>query len=170
MIALRNHYIANIFAGACAESSAESSSEWKNSVKEAARNLVTAIKSAPMPPPPPDSVTQNILLAWMQPVSWQIDSDLCSVDFMLLAHLCRWAKDECRFLRILPFRGFRFSRCNAFRKRERFAIGVRETRVSAACIRSRVCIRYVNMFARACLIAAVHRSRMSACTSGRLTL
>jgi len=59
----------NIFAGACAESSAESSSEWKNSVKEATRNLVTAIKSAPMPPPPPDGVTQNILLAWMQPVS-----------------------------------------------------------------------------------------------------
>ncbi|XP_011646046.1 liprin-beta-2 isoform X4 [Pogonomyrmex barbatus] len=57
----------DIISGACAESSAESSMEWKNSVKEATRNLVTAIKSAPMPPPPPDGVTQNILLAWMQP-------------------------------------------------------------------------------------------------------
>ncbi|KAG5322556.1 LIPB1 protein, partial [Pseudoatta argentina] len=57
----------DIISGACSESSAESSSEWKNSVKEAARNLVTAIKGAPMPPPPPDGVTQNILLAWMQP-------------------------------------------------------------------------------------------------------
>lgn len=68
-LAIIANYIANIFAGACAETSAESNTEWKNSVKEAARNLVTAIKSAPMPPPPPDGVTQNILLAWMQPVS-----------------------------------------------------------------------------------------------------
>lgn len=63
---------------------------------------------------------------------------------------------------------------DAFRKRGRFTIGsyvlgVRETHVmSAACIRSRVCIRYTAASTRTCSraysIAAVHRSRMSART------
>ncbi|XP_020283908.1 liprin-beta-2 isoform X5 [Pseudomyrmex gracilis] len=57
----------DIISGACAESSAESSSEWKNSVKEATRNLVAAIKNAPTPPLPPDAATEDILLQWMQP-------------------------------------------------------------------------------------------------------
>lgn len=58
-----------MFTGACAENSAEGNSEWKNSVKEAARNLVAVIKTAPTPPPPPDVATEDILLQWMQPVS-----------------------------------------------------------------------------------------------------
>ncbi|XP_029676628.1 liprin-beta-2-like [Formica exsecta] len=75
----------DIISGACAESSTESgSSEWKNSVKEAARNLVTAIKSAPSPPPPPDAVTEDILLQWMQPVSRQTKIILRSVPASIL--------------------------------------------------------------------------------------
>ncbi|KAM0733030.1 hypothetical protein ACS0PU_012579 [Formica fusca] len=75
----------DIISGACAESSTESgNSEWKNSVKEAARNLVTAIKSAPSPPPPPDAVTEDILLQWMQPVSRQTKIILRSVPAPIL--------------------------------------------------------------------------------------
>lgn len=55
--------------GACTESSNEGNTEWKDSVKEATRNLVTVIKSAPNPPSPPDAATTEILLQWMQPVN-----------------------------------------------------------------------------------------------------
>lgn len=42
--------------------------EWKDPVKEATKHLVTAIKSSPRPPAPPDITTIEILLQWMQPV------------------------------------------------------------------------------------------------------
>ncbi|KAK2582301.1 hypothetical protein KPH14_004640 [Odynerus spinipes] len=56
-----------IISGACAEGVVEGNTEWKDSVKEATRNLVAAIKSAPTPPPPPDAGTVEILMQWMQP-------------------------------------------------------------------------------------------------------
>ncbi|XP_066581290.1 kazrin-like [Prorops nasuta] len=56
-----------IISGACAEGAGERSTEWKGSIKEITRNLVTMIKTAPIPPPPPDPTTVNILLEWMQP-------------------------------------------------------------------------------------------------------
>ncbi|XP_043260178.1 liprin-beta-1 isoform X1 [Colletes gigas] len=57
----------DIISGACNDSTNEGSTEWKDSVKEAARNLVSAIKSAPCPPAAPDVATCEILLQWMQP-------------------------------------------------------------------------------------------------------
>ncbi|XP_076628487.1 liprin-beta 1 isoform X1 [Colletes latitarsis] len=57
----------DIISGACNESTNEGSTEWKDSVKEATRNLVSAIKSAPCPPAAPDVATCEILLQWMQP-------------------------------------------------------------------------------------------------------
>nr|XP_034185437.1 liprin-beta-1 isoform X3 [Osmia lignaria]XP_034185438.1 liprin-beta-1 isoform X3 [Osmia lignaria] len=57
----------DIISGACAESNNEGNMEWKDPVKEATKNLVTAIKSSPRPPSPPDITTIEILLQWMQP-------------------------------------------------------------------------------------------------------
>ena len=57
----------DIISGACTESNNEGTTEWKDSVREATRNLVTAIKSSPNPPSPPDAATIEILLQWMQP-------------------------------------------------------------------------------------------------------
>ncbi|KAI4483945.1 hypothetical protein M0802_013178 [Mischocyttarus mexicanus] len=57
-----------IISGACAEGAVDGNTEWKDSVKEATRNLVAAIKSAPTPPPPPDASTIEIFMQWMQPV------------------------------------------------------------------------------------------------------
>lgn len=58
-----------IFLGVCTESNNEGSTEWKDSVKEATRNLISAIKNAPSPPSAPDAATTEILLQWMQPVN-----------------------------------------------------------------------------------------------------
>ncbi|XP_034185437.2 liprin-beta 1 isoform X5 [Osmia lignaria lignaria] len=57
----------DIISGACAESNNDGNMEWKDPVKEATKNLVTAIKSSPRPPSPPDITTIEILLQWMQP-------------------------------------------------------------------------------------------------------
>ncbi|XP_076234046.1 liprin-beta 1 isoform X2 [Calliopsis andreniformis] len=57
----------DIISGACTESNNEGNNEWKDSVREATRNLVTAIKSAPNLPLPPDPASIEILLQWMQP-------------------------------------------------------------------------------------------------------
>ncbi|KOC66703.1 Liprin-beta-1 [Habropoda laboriosa] len=57
----------DIISGTCTESNNEGNTEWKDSVKEATRNLMTAIKSSPSPPSPPDTTTIEILLQWMQP-------------------------------------------------------------------------------------------------------
>jgi hypothetical protein len=59
----------NAFTGACTENATEGNPEWKNSVKEATRNLVTAIKNASNHLSPPDAATGDILLQWIQPVS-----------------------------------------------------------------------------------------------------
>lgn len=56
----------DIISGVCTESN-EGNAEWKNSVKEATKNLVTAIKNSPSSPSPPDTATIEILLQWMQP-------------------------------------------------------------------------------------------------------
>ena len=58
----------NLLLGACADGS-EVNNEWKDSVFDAARNLVTAIKNAPNSLPPPDKNMADILLKWLQPVS-----------------------------------------------------------------------------------------------------
>lgn len=55
--------------GVCTDSNNEGNTEWKDSVKEAAKNLVTAIKNSPSPPSPPDTATTEILLQWMQLVN-----------------------------------------------------------------------------------------------------
>ncbi|XP_076161418.1 liprin-beta 1 isoform X2 [Ptiloglossa arizonensis] len=57
----------DIISGVCTESNNEGSTEWKDSVKEATRNLISAIKNAPSPPSAPDAATTEILLQWMQP-------------------------------------------------------------------------------------------------------
>ncbi|XP_015431887.1 PREDICTED: liprin-beta-1 [Dufourea novaeangliae] len=57
----------DIISGACIETNNEGCTEWKDSVKEATRNLVTAIKSTPSLPSAPDATTVEILLKWMQP-------------------------------------------------------------------------------------------------------
>lgn len=56
----------DIISGVCTDSNNEGNTEWKDSVKEAAKNLVTAIKNSPSPPSPPDTATTEILLQWMQ--------------------------------------------------------------------------------------------------------
>lgn len=53
----------------CTDSNNEGNTEWKDSVKEATKNLVTAIKNSPSPPSPPDTATTEILLQWMQLVN-----------------------------------------------------------------------------------------------------
>ncbi|XP_033360304.1 liprin-beta-1 isoform X10 [Bombus vosnesenskii] len=58
----------DIISGVCTESNNDGSAEWKDSVKEATKNLVTAIKNSPSPPSPPDADTTKILLQWMQPL------------------------------------------------------------------------------------------------------
>ncbi|XP_031834085.1 liprin-beta 1 isoform X2 [Nomia melanderi] len=58
----------DIISGACIESNNEGTAEWKDSVKEATRNLVAAIKSTPSLSSTPDAATVEILLKWMQPV------------------------------------------------------------------------------------------------------
>ncbi|XP_043522886.1 liprin-beta-1 isoform X2 [Frieseomelitta varia] len=57
----------DIISGVCTESNNEGNAEWKDSVKEATKNLVTAIKNSPSSPSPPDTATIEILLQWMQP-------------------------------------------------------------------------------------------------------
>ncbi|KAK9304328.1 hypothetical protein QLX08_004309 [Tetragonisca angustula] len=57
----------DIISGVCTESNNEGNVEWKDSVKEATKNLVTAIKNSPSSPSPPDTATIEILLQWMQP-------------------------------------------------------------------------------------------------------
>ncbi|CAK9822140.1 PPFIBP1 [Anthophora retusa] len=57
----------DIISGTCTESNNEGNTEWKDSIKEATRNLVTAIKNSPGPLSPPDTTTIEILLQWMQP-------------------------------------------------------------------------------------------------------
>lgn len=57
-----------IISGACTDGGAESSSEWKDSVKDATRNLVSAIQNAPNPPTPPDDGIVELLLQWLQPI------------------------------------------------------------------------------------------------------
>lgn len=49
---------------------AEKTSEWKEPLNNITRNLIAAIESAPTPPPPPDMRTVDILLQWLQPVSY----------------------------------------------------------------------------------------------------
>ncbi|XP_043792426.1 liprin-beta-1 isoform X2 [Apis laboriosa] len=56
----------DIISGVCTDSNNEGNTEWKDSVKEATKNLVTAIKNSPSPPSPPDTATTEILLQWMQ--------------------------------------------------------------------------------------------------------
>lgn len=53
--------------------------EWKDSVKEATRNLITAIKNAPKLPPPPEPTSIEILLQWMKPVRCSILIKFCSM-------------------------------------------------------------------------------------------
>ncbi|XP_032454008.1 liprin-beta-1 isoform X12 [Nasonia vitripennis] len=48
-------------------SGAESSSEWKDPIKDLTRNLVSVIQNSPSPPPPPDARTVEILVQWLQP-------------------------------------------------------------------------------------------------------
>ncbi|KAK1137186.1 hypothetical protein K0M31_001710 [Melipona bicolor] len=57
----------DIISGVCTESNNEGNAEWKNSVKEATKNLVTAIKNSPSSLSPPDTATIEILLQWIQP-------------------------------------------------------------------------------------------------------
>ncbi|KOX68108.1 Liprin-beta-1 [Melipona quadrifasciata] len=68
----------DIISGVCTESNNEGNAEWKNSVKEATKNLVTAIKNSPSSPSPPDTATIEILLQWMQPVNICISKQLNS--------------------------------------------------------------------------------------------
>ncbi|XP_033216200.1 liprin-beta-1 isoform X2 [Belonocnema kinseyi] len=56
----------DIISGVCADGS-EVNSEWKNSVLNAADNLVTAIKKAPSPLPLPDQNVIDVLVKWLQP-------------------------------------------------------------------------------------------------------
>lgn len=55
--------------GACTDGGDLSEPDWKDSVKQASRNLVAVIQSAPVPPSPPDSNTLDVLMQWMHPVS-----------------------------------------------------------------------------------------------------
>ncbi|XP_033333936.1 uncharacterized protein LOC117224860 [Megalopta genalis] len=68
----------DIISGACIESNNEGTAEWKDSVKEATRNLVTAIKSSPSLPSTPDAASIEILLQWMQPVPGRFATDLAA--------------------------------------------------------------------------------------------
>ncbi|CAD6245331.1 GSCOCG00013652001-RA-CDS [Cotesia congregata] len=59
-----------IISGTCADTTDGSHSlcDWRESVKEATRGLISAIQNAPYLPPPPDQNSTEILLQWLKPV------------------------------------------------------------------------------------------------------
>ncbi|XP_078036356.1 uncharacterized protein LOC144469699 [Augochlora pura] len=90
----------DIISGACIESNNEGTAEWKDSVKEATRNLVTAIKSSPNLPSTPDAASIEILLQWMQPVDYMEEALNKNSMFSCIYNTLKYTQT---FLKIVAF-------------------------------------------------------------------